>query len=447
MSYFFTFKNTVMLSTFLIISCGLLGISTFERYFPNHDLERNKNWICRAIFFNAIQIFISLLSHFTWENLMIESYNTSIHFTPFIDGFLAYLVITWVFYWWHRIRHESKTLWLIFHQFHHSPENLEVLTSFYKHPFEIILNVIIIGIIVYPILGLCLDANMWLTIFSAYGEAFYHMNIKTPYWMGFIIQRPESHRVHHLRDKRFCKNYSDVPLWDILGGTFYNPRLDTCETGFSQGAESKVMLMLRCKDVINKKRNILKFRNVLAFFLLFVGCLQFGGYIFGQRSVSINVDLAAFNNATSIKFEDCNTQLCQLSRTIRGLGVLSAAAPLPLVFSSYNGYETFATRYAIDARFSNGTISSFEFDSNMYDKLLGPYNRKNVFGVIFSYGPFFTDNNMIKIRQQILDKSICKGLLLHEFGIMDNIMNSNITVTVQTKGHEEEIWQMMLMCQ
>lgn len=28
-------------------------------------------------------------------------------------------------------------------------------------------------------------------------ELIYHWNINTPYWLGFIFQRPESHRIHH----------------------------------------------------------------------------------------------------------------------------------------------------------------------------------------------------------------------------------------------------------
>jgi sterol desaturase/sphingolipid hydroxylase (fatty acid hydroxylase superfamily) len=83
---------------------------------------------------------------------------------------------------------------------------MEVVTSFYKHPVEILCNSILITTLVYPILGLSIEANEWVSIFSAFSEFFYHMNIKTPHWIGYIIQRPESHCLHHKRDARFCKN-------------------------------------------------------------------------------------------------------------------------------------------------------------------------------------------------------------------------------------------------
>jgi len=36
-------------------------------------------------------------------------------------GVIGYLVSTFVFYWWHRWRHEVDWLWRGFHQIHHSP--------------------------------------------------------------------------------------------------------------------------------------------------------------------------------------------------------------------------------------------------------------------------------------------------------------------------------------
>ena len=51
---------------------------------------------------------------------------------------VGYLAITFVYYWWHRWRHESPFLWRWFHQVHHSPQRIEIITSFYKHPLEIV---------------------------------------------------------------------------------------------------------------------------------------------------------------------------------------------------------------------------------------------------------------------------------------------------------------------
>ena len=45
-------------------------------------------------------------------------------------------------------------LWRFFHQIHHSPQRLEVITSFYKHPIEMTVNSLIGSALVYALLGL-----------------------------------------------------------------------------------------------------------------------------------------------------------------------------------------------------------------------------------------------------------------------------------------------------
>jgi sterol desaturase/sphingolipid hydroxylase (fatty acid hydroxylase superfamily) len=108
--------------------------------------------------------------------------------SPSTGGFLAYFVGTFVFYWWHRWRHRIDFLWLGF-QIHHSPQRIEVITSFYKHPVEMIANSIIGSLLVYTLLGLDLRGGAVFTFCCAVGEFFYHTNVKTPRWVGYFFQR------------------------------------------------------------------------------------------------------------------------------------------------------------------------------------------------------------------------------------------------------------------
>ncbi|MGZ5134828.1 MAG: sterol desaturase family protein, partial [Flavitalea sp.] len=77
---------------------------------------------------------------------------------------------------------------------------------------------------------------------------FQHANIHTPRWLGFIVQRPESQTVHHARNIH-GSNYSDLPLFDIIFGTFKNPATYDYETGFYTGASNRITEMLLFKDV------------------------------------------------------------------------------------------------------------------------------------------------------------------------------------------------------
>jgi sterol desaturase/sphingolipid hydroxylase (fatty acid hydroxylase superfamily) len=43
---------------------------------------------------------------------------------------LNWLLSTFIFYWWHRVRHSSDALWRWTHQLHHSPRRIETITAF-----------------------------------------------------------------------------------------------------------------------------------------------------------------------------------------------------------------------------------------------------------------------------------------------------------------------------
>lgn len=201
---------------------------------PGRSFPTVAGWWSRAALLNILQVVVILVGAYTWDQFLrgwslfsLESLN------PTLGGLLGYLLITFVFYWWHRLRHSSNFLWKWFHQIHHSPQRLEIITAFYKHPFEQIADAILSSIILFAVLGLDATAASYAVLLSGIGELFYHWNVKTPYWLGFFIQRPESHCVHH-EDGLHHYNYSDLPVWDMLFGTFRNPRTFDKKCGLGQ---------------------------------------------------------------------------------------------------------------------------------------------------------------------------------------------------------------------
>lgn len=62
------------------------------------------------------------------------------------------------------------------------------------------------------------------------------------------MQRPESHSYHHARGIH-RDNYADLPVFDILFGTFHNPRDFAPANGFYDGASLRVGEMLLFRDV------------------------------------------------------------------------------------------------------------------------------------------------------------------------------------------------------
>ena len=233
-----------------VIFCAFAFCFLLERAIPGWPLPRVRTWPIRVLLVNAVQLGVVLLGGLTWERWFSSAslFHLSSHVAPAVGGLIAYFIATFVFYWWHRWRHEHDLLWVGFHQIHHSPQRLEVITSFYKHPGEMIVNSIIGSLLVYAVLGLSLEAGAFYTLCTALGEFFYHTNVKTPRWVGYFFQRPEMHRIHHQHD-RHKNNYGDITWWDMLFGTYENPRDWTHTCGFDDAKEQQLVDMLLYKDV------------------------------------------------------------------------------------------------------------------------------------------------------------------------------------------------------
>jgi sterol desaturase/sphingolipid hydroxylase (fatty acid hydroxylase superfamily) len=135
---------------------------------------------------------------------------------------LGILVYELVHYWYHRAAHSWDWLWRAGHQMHHSAESLDTFGAYYLHPFDAAMFTTWSSLVFFPLLGLSIEAAVVATFFLTFNAMFQHANISTPHWLGYLIQRPESHVVHHGRGIH-RHNYADLPLWDMLFGTFRNP--------------------------------------------------------------------------------------------------------------------------------------------------------------------------------------------------------------------------------
>ena len=227
-----------------------IAMFVVELIMPARPLKAISGWWARAILLNAVQISSVFLGGVAWDRWFQEWGPWRADETLGIEGgaIAGYLVITFIYYWWHRARHEVPFLWRVFHQLHHSPKRIEVVTSFYKHPVEILANSMLSSIILYVLCGLSPESAALAVVMTVLAELFYHCNIKTPYWAGFIIQRPESHLGHH-KQVWHSQNFSDLPMWDILFGTFHNPRQFVRECGFERNLEARFSDVVRCFDV------------------------------------------------------------------------------------------------------------------------------------------------------------------------------------------------------
>ncbi|MBT8486884.1 MAG: sterol desaturase family protein [Phycisphaerales bacterium] len=237
-----------------ILIAVAVGFIVVERLWPAMDLPKVRAWWPRVILVNLIQLGLVIVAGISWDRWLQSASLVRLqdHLSPIWSAAVAYLVSTFVYYWWHRIRHESRFFWRLCHQLHHSPRRIEIVTSFYKHPVEITLNSILSAAIVYTLLGCAVEAGAYYTLMTAVAEFFYHWNISTPRWLGFIVQRPESHRVHH-QYHHHTNNFADLPIFDMMFGTFQNPHGFEATCGYDDWREDRLEDMLAFRDVNTAK--------------------------------------------------------------------------------------------------------------------------------------------------------------------------------------------------
>ena len=233
----------------LLICLVTLLFVLLERKYPGRELPQSAGWYFRSVSINVAQILLIGLGRITWNKYFRAQ--SVFHFgnwsNPIFEGLIYWFIGTFVFYWWHRLRH-ANGFWLVFHQIHHSPKRIEVLTSFYKHPVEIIADSLLTGFLIYYILGGTALAGAWTSFFGATGEYFYHSNIATPKWLDYFIQRPEHHSIHHQLDVHKY-NFGDITWWDRIFGTFKEADDFAPDCGFPDDNERKLWDMMRFKDV------------------------------------------------------------------------------------------------------------------------------------------------------------------------------------------------------
>ena len=228
----------------LVVAAAAVVLMTAERFAPGVRQPRVGGWLARVALLNLAQIAVVYLSAITWDRWLPQLRLWNGEAFGALPGIgLGYVAITFVYYWWHRARHEIPFLWRWLHQVHHSPARIEVVTSFYKHPFELVANGLLSSLILHVLVGLSPSSASVVVTITGVAELIYHCNVRTPYWLGFIFQRPESHRRHHQRGHH-SQNYSDLPVWDLLFGTLDNPRTNPAECGFGDRRETQLLRML-----------------------------------------------------------------------------------------------------------------------------------------------------------------------------------------------------------
>ena len=101
-------------------------------------------------------------------------------------------------------------------------------------------------------------------------------------------------------------------------------------------------------------------------------------------------------------------------RALKGFGAATTASPAPKVFSSVRGLETYSTHFFVEWTDRTGVAHSLHVTPEIYARLQGPYNRRNVYGAALAYGPVLPE----ELRDPVMRYALCgEAPLLRELGI------------------------------
>lgn len=234
------------------LSIGVLllysAIILWEALLPARPLPRIDGWIPRALVSFIAFFFLSSYLPLFWGESLAGLKLLDLDSLGVAGSFVvALLVYELFFYTWHRSMHGSDGLWLAFHQMHHSAERLDTFGAFFLSPMDTV-GFTFMSSLALSLVGIGPEASTLFLFATTFMSIFQHANIRTPRWLGYLIQRPESHSLHHARGVHYY-NFADLPVLDMLFGTFHNPRTFVDEQGFYDGASGRIGEMLLFQDI------------------------------------------------------------------------------------------------------------------------------------------------------------------------------------------------------
>ena len=237
-----------------LVVLGMYGVlMIWEALFPARKLPNVKNWKLRGLLSFGVFFYLSTYFPLVWDTYLVNYQIFDL--TVLGAGWgaaVAIVIYEFALYIWHYAMHKNDRLWKIFHQMHHSAERMDSYGAFYFSPMDMIGFSLLGSLCLVVVAGFTPEAATLFILITTFLGIFQHSNIKTPAWIGYIVQRPEAHTVHHAKGVH-AYNYSDLPIFDIIFGTFNNPKGYEHETGFYKGASSRILEMLAFKDVSKKE--------------------------------------------------------------------------------------------------------------------------------------------------------------------------------------------------
>lgn len=118
---------------------------------------------------------------------------------------------------------------------------------------------------------------------------------------------------------------------------------------------------------------------------------------------------------------------------LRGIGAATVASPAPKVFSAARGLETYSSRFFLEWTDREGKAHSFALTPEIYSRMAGPYNRRNVYGAALAYGPVLSiDPRTQPMFQAVIRYAFCgEAPVLKELGVNPGDVAGHVRVRLE----------------
>jgi sterol desaturase/sphingolipid hydroxylase (fatty acid hydroxylase superfamily) len=167
----------------------------------------------------------------------------------------CFVVVDFVYYWYHRVSHVWKPMWA-FHLVHHSSPLMNLTTSYRLNWFSAIVSPLFF--VPLALMGFSPDHIVLSFALNLLYQFFLHTEFIGK--LGFLegnINTPSAHRVHHGANEIYIdKNFGGVlMLWDRLFGTYVD-ETEKVKYGITTGFVSHnpfVLVLHGFKDLFTNK--------------------------------------------------------------------------------------------------------------------------------------------------------------------------------------------------
>jgi sterol desaturase/sphingolipid hydroxylase (fatty acid hydroxylase superfamily) len=221
---------------FYVLFRKLILTRKVQAKFPKiHDYRRDIFYSALSMcIFAGISVFtFTILKPYTHIYSDIHQYSMTYYYFTFIWMFFLHDAY---FYWSHRLMHHPKVFKYV-HLIHHKSTNPSPWTAYAFHPFEAVMEALIVTVIAFsiPTHRSAITIYMLFQIgYNVYGHLGFEIFPRkfNRHWLGKWFNTSVSHNMHH---KFFVKNYGLwTTIWDRMMGTMHAKYDETYERVTSQ---------------------------------------------------------------------------------------------------------------------------------------------------------------------------------------------------------------------